>query len=188
MVQAYEDPFQELINSTLELNDGDEERMAGPNKKPVSKVELMVQSMMVMAASYKIITTLLPRAVYHLSNLPHIQHRLHSEIVDVMGDIVWGPWPPSPKGGYATAYLSQVINETLRIAPPFTRTSRMCTIPITLKGIPFEAGTIAVMPIYAIHHNPGFYEDPEMFDPEFCRGTKGSPRSDDLRTIRCRAS
>ncbi|KAH7694933.1 cytochrome P450 isoform 1 [Aphelenchoides avenae] len=163
MVQANDDLFQELINATLELNCADEEGMAGQNKKPISKMELMAPSMMVMAASYKTITTLLQCAAYHLSKLPHTQHRLHSEIVEIVGDDVY----VTPRHVAGMTYLSQVINETLRIAPPFTRTSRMCTIPITLKGIPFEAGTITVMHIYAIHHNPQFYEDPEKFDPEW---------------------
>ncbi|KAH7712549.1 cytochrome P450 isoform 1 [Aphelenchoides avenae] len=140
MLQAYDDLFQELINATLELNCANEVGMAGQNKKPISKVELIAQSMMVMAASYKTITTLL-----------HIACTVES----------WRSWHIA-----GMTYLSQVINKTLPIAPPFTRTSRMCTIPITLEGIPFEAGTIAVMPIYAIHHNPQFYEDPEKFDPE----------------------
>lgn len=70
-----------LLSPTIATKRGRPNR----RKKSISKVELTAQSMMVMAASYKTITTLLQCAVYHQSKLPNVQDRLHKEIMEVIG-------------------------------------------------------------------------------------------------------
>lgn len=67
-------------------------------------------------------------------------------------------------------YLDAVFNETLRMHPPATFTSRVCTEPITLefKGqkVAIEKGMNIYIPIYQLHYDPDIFEDPETFKPE----------------------
>ena len=67
-------------------------------------------------------------------------------------------------------YMDMVVSETLRKWPAAPVVDRNCTKPFTLeyddKKIDFEIGRNFYVPIYAIHHDPLYYENPEKFDPE----------------------
>jgi hypothetical protein len=68
---------------------------------------------------------------------------------------------PSPNlgPGYAPALNAQKISYIFR-------TNRVCTVPVTIKGVPFEPGCVFSVPIYAMHHNEEYYPDPFKFDPD----------------------
>lgn len=61
-----------------------------------------------------------------------------------------------------------IISETLRKYPPIGLLPRKCMedykIPDTNMTI--KEGTMLVIPIYHIHHDPEYYENPETFDPD----------------------
>ena len=59
------------------------------------------------------------------------------------------------------------VAETLRKYPPVQCLSRVCTKSYTLPGtnIVLDEGTALSVPVFAIHHDEQFYEDPEKFDP-----------------------
>jgi cytochrome P450 family 6 len=61
-----------------------------------------------------------------------------------------------------------LLTETLRLygpVPQLIRTaSRDYQIPNTNITIP--EGTLTMIPVYAIHHDPDIYPEPEKFDPE----------------------
>lgn len=58
--------------------------------------------------------------------------------------------------------------ETLRKYPPIPGAPRVCTKDYTIPGtnITVEAGTHFSIPIMGIHHDPEYYPNPEVFDPE----------------------
>lgn len=63
------------------------------------------------------------------------------------------------------------LSESLRIAPPVSLTTRICTNTTALtdyedKNITIEKGTMLLLPIYSIHHDPEIYTNPESFRPE----------------------
>nr|CAD7408533.1 unnamed protein product [Timema poppensis] len=58
--------------------------------------------------------------------------------------------------------------ETLRKYPSVSNLERRCTkeyvIPHT--DVTVEKGTLVMIPVYALHHDPDYFPDPEKFDPE----------------------
>lgn len=67
--------------------------------------------------------------------------------------------------GQDDAYLTAVINETLRVRPVLDSVFRKLTVPLELGGYRLPAGTI-VMPSIVLAHLSDAYEDPQEFRPE----------------------
>lgn len=73
---------------------------------------------------------------------------------------------------YTILYLFLFIHvETLRIAPPGFTSTKVCTERIELekydgKLVTIEKGTVVQIPSYSIHHDPDFYPNPNVFDPD----------------------
>ena len=65
--------------------------------------------------------------------------------------------------------LTAFVIETLRKNPVAPTTRRVCRSTYTLPGpqaITIDAGVQVFIPIYAIHHDPEYYPEPEKFLPE----------------------
>lgn len=71
------------------------------------------------------------------------------------------------KVNYHIPYLEATIKETLRISPPVTRLQRRVGVDgYKLGGVPLEKDTHVDLAVYAVHHSPEYYPDPEAFQPE----------------------
>ncbi|CAL1287237.1 unnamed protein product [Larinioides sclopetarius] len=64
--------------------------------------------------------------------------------------------------------LDAVISETLRMHPPIATLERSAVENYALRntGIVVEKGMRVMIPIYGMHYDPEFFEDPEIFNPE----------------------
>lgn len=58
--------------------------------------------------------------------------------------------------------------ETMRKYPPVQTLVRVCTkpFPVPGTGIDLDVGTAVLIPVYAIHHDPQYYPEPDTFDPD----------------------
>lgn len=58
--------------------------------------------------------------------------------------------------------------ETLRKYPPVQTLVRVCTKPFRVPGtdVDLDVGTAVLIPVYAIHHDPQYYPEPDAFRPE----------------------
>lgn len=70
-------------------------------------------------------------------------------------------------------YEFERFAETMRLYPPAVDTDRRCTedyhIPgnITTDGdYVMKKGEMIAVPIYGLHHDPAYFQNPEKFDPE----------------------
>ncbi len=63
-------------------------------------------------------------------------------------------------------YGWMVLQESLRLYPPAWIVSRMACTDHRLGPYPIPAGTLVIVCPYLIHRHPGFWSDPETFDPE----------------------
>uniref|UniRef100_A0A914DX68 Cytochrome P450 n=1 Tax=Acrobeloides nanus TaxID=290746 RepID=A0A914DX68_9BILA len=170
--KKHQDFFQLLINVVDELNqdeienkeDSDiiHEEIVKSKKKGLSKIELLGQAFIVLNAGYETTATTLQNIVYIIAKLPEIQEKMRDEIMEVIGDKAEIVYEDLSK----LKYINQVVQETLRMYPPAPRPTRLCTKPITVKGIRFEKNVSFSIPIYSVHYDENYYPDPYTFDPD----------------------
>ncbi|XP_011696000.1 PREDICTED: cytochrome P450 4C1-like [Wasmannia auropunctata] len=63
-------------------------------------------------------------------------------------------------------YLDRCIKETLRLYPSVFLISRISGEDVKLQPYVVPAGTIIQLHIYAVHRDPNFWPNPEVFDPD----------------------
>lgn len=63
-------------------------------------------------------------------------------------------------------YARMVLQEALRLRPPVWWIMRTCAEDDVIDGYRIPAGSMVVLPIYATHHHPNFWQEPEKFEPE----------------------
>lgn len=99
-------------------------------------------------------------ALHLLSLHPDVAGRVRAEIAAVAGNA-----PLAAEHVAQLAYTHQVVNETLRLYPSVPITSRTTSKTVELGGVTIPAGSVIILPIYAVHHHRGLWDQPEAFDP-----------------------
>ncbi len=61
--------------------------------------------------------------------------------------------------------LEGAISEALRLYPPVWLISRKATVDDTIEGYAVPAGTLICVSPYLLHRHPGYWDEPEQFDP-----------------------
>jgi cytochrome P450 len=65
----------------------------------------------------------------------------------------------------AAASASDIVDEALRLYPPFYLLARHAAEPIALRGAPIPAGTTVLVSPYLAHRDPRSFADPDTFAP-----------------------
>jgi cytochrome P450 len=111
-------------------------------------------------AGYDTTALALTWTLYLVSQSPAWEARMREEI-----DAVVGSGPVTAAHASKLVTVQQVLNESLRLYP---------TAPVILRDFPqgaeiggtvIPAGTVGIIPIYAIHRHRSFWSDPDRFDP-----------------------
>ncbi|XP_033751854.1 cytochrome P450 3A8-like [Pecten maximus] len=131
------------------------------SRKSITFDEILGNAEIFFFGGYETTTIALSMASYYLAVHPEYQDKLRQEISDKIGSS-----PLTYENIREVDYLEMVINETLRINPPFTFTDRVCLKDTVVNGVKIPAGMNISIPIYCIHHDPDNWEDPEKFIPE----------------------
>ncbi len=63
-------------------------------------------------------------------------------------------------------FTKQVIEETLRLYPPFAMIARTAQAADELMGVEIQAGDTVVIPIYSLHRSRRLWKDPDAFRPD----------------------
>lgn len=112
-------------------------------------------------------------AWYELSRHPDVERRLHAEVDSVLGDD-----PIGVEDVERLTYTRMVIDETLRLHPPFWFENRNVAKEVELGGQTLPAGSTVAFSRYSLHRHPAFWRQPERFDPErFEPGAEENKRS-----------
>jgi cytochrome P450 len=110
---------------------------------------------------------------YELARNPQVEQRLHDELDRVLGDR-----PLSLADIEQLTYTRMVIDETLRLHPPFWFENRNVVRDVELGGVRLPAGTMVLFSRHALHRHPDFWADPQRFDPQrFAPGEEENARS-----------
>lgn len=134
-------------------------------QKGYTETDFMQEIHLLMVAGSDTISITIAACFYYLSRNPDCLQRLQDEIrqhFDDVNKITSGATLSDCR------YLRAVIDETMRIAPP-------AGVPLPreiigdgaiINGQRIPAGTILGTAIYALHHSPEYFTDPESFNPE----------------------
>ncbi|KAJ3637984.1 hypothetical protein MTP99_001399 [Tenebrio molitor] len=114
--------------------------------------------------------------LYELASNPEAQTKLREEIVKAFDENEKLPYEELQM----MPYLDAVLNESLRLHPPLGSLNKMCTESYTYvprdndvikKPVIIEAGTPVILPVYGLHRDPKYFDDPNSFKPERFIGT-----------------
>jgi enediyne biosynthesis protein E7 len=109
---------------------------------------------------------------YLLSRHPDVERRLRAQVLAVLGDR-----DPTAADVPKLGYVTQVVQEAMRLYPPAWVIEREALAEDQLGGYRIPAGaTVAVSP-YVLHRHPDFWTNPEGFDPD-----RFSPRETEGRS------
>lgn len=139
--------------------------MAETNEFQVPKLNLQeaaANSFVFFEAGYETTSTLLGYMAHVLVSYPEVQEQLRDEINDL--------WNKDGQLGYNTMqlpYLDAVMSECLRIYPPITGfITRQASNDFKYKDITIPKGTAISVSTLILHHDPDYWKEPELFDPE----------------------
>ena len=119
------------------------------------------ESMQLLVAGHETSSNALSWTLYLLSKHPDCVERIRDEFDCVLADKPLG-FSDVPKFEFTT----QVINEALRLYPPFWMVDRMALADDRAGDVDIPRGSTVVVFIYGTHHSPRYWENPESFDPE----------------------
>lgn len=146
----------DLLNFIISLKD----------KKNSSDIESAAHGVTFFLNGFETSSIALCYTLYELSINMNVQEKLRNEIVNACDE----NQEISIENLLNLPYLDQVFYEVLRLHPPLVYTSRVCNDDIELK---FEnekqlivKGTNIWIPIYSIHRDPEYFENPNEFHPE----------------------
>ncbi|ODR24943.1 bifunctional cytochrome P450/NADPH--P450 reductase [Mycolicibacterium porcinum] len=123
------------------------------------------QIMTFMIAGQDTTSTLMPTALYSIVKNPAVLHRACLEV-----DAVFGPdddhVPAFDEIGKLT-YIRQIVDETLRLSPPVREFDRMALADTVFGGTyPVRRGEIVTVTTSALHRQPEWGDNVDIFDPD----------------------
>jgi len=134
----------------------DEETGQGMNDRQVRD-----EVMTLLNAGHETTANALVWTWYLLSQHPEVERRLYDELDQVLAGN-----PPTIEHLPDLKYTRMVLEESLRLYPPFCVISRKAIADDELGGYHIPANSMILVSPYATQHHPDFWPDPERFDPE----------------------
>ena len=143
----------DLLTALLNAQDEDGSRMTDR--------QLRDEAMTIVLAGHETTALALSWAWYLLSQHAEARARLHAELDSVLGDR-----PPVVADAAKLKYAEAVILESMRLYPPIYGIGRESVEACTIGGHALAArSSVYIMP-WIIHHDPRFFDAPEVFRPE----------------------
>lgn len=162
--RRHEQPGNDLLQTLMDARYADGEGM--------SDELILSESMQLLVAGHETSSNGLSWLLYLLSSRPECLERVRQEFDAVLGDA-----PLSHADVPKFEYVTQVIQEALRLYPPFWMIDRMAVADDRVGDVFIPAGSMVIVYVYGAHHAPRYWQDPETFDTD--RFVKGSEK---LRT------
>jgi len=128
--------------------------------EPMSEKQLIDNLVTFLAAGHETTAKALTWTLYLLARAPEWQERILAEI-----DAVVGREPVSAEHLERLPVTRAVLKEAMRLYPPAPIMTRLAAQDMTLGPATIKAGTLIVIPIFAVHRHRKLWEDPDRFDP-----------------------
>jgi cytochrome P450 len=126
----------------------------------MSSEDLVFNMQFFIVAGHETTALALAWALYLLANSPRQQERARQEARAQLGTRAAGA---ADLG--AMAFITQVLEETMRLYPPVGLLARTVLAQDELCGRAIKPGDILFLPIWALHRHEMWWESPERFDP-----------------------
>jgi cytochrome P450 len=126
----------------------------------MSERQLRDEVTSVLVAGYETTAVAMTWMFYAISQNPEVERRMHEEIDAVMSD---APFDPAlmPR----LEYTQMVIQESLRLYPPFWAMTRQAVADDVVGGYRIPAKALVVVSPYVTQRHPKLWENPDRFDP-----------------------
>ncbi len=129
---------------------------------------ILSESMQLLVAGHETSSNALSWMLYLMSSRPDCLERVRQEFKDALGDAPLGH-ADLPKFVYTT----QVIQEALRLYPPFWMVDREAIADDRVGDVEIPAGSMVIVHVHGAHHAPKHWQDPEAFDTDrFMKGNE----------------
>jgi cytochrome P450 len=126
-----------------------------------SPVRIRDSVLMTMLAAHHTTGVAISWTLYLLAQHPAVAARVAAEVDRVLGERA----APEYADLKELTYLDAVLKETMRLYPPGPYGAREATEDVALGRYTVPAGTVIFYPFWAVHMNPEYWPDPEVFDP-----------------------
>jgi cytochrome P450 len=130
-------------------------------ESPMSERELIDELMTLIVAGHETTASGLNFAWYLLSQHPEVESRVHAEI-----DAVCPARPQGMEHLQSLTYTRKFLDEVLRLYPPGWLLSRRSIEADSLGGFRLPARTEVVLPLFLVHRDARFWQDPQAFCPD----------------------
>jgi cytochrome P450 len=155
-----QEPGNDLLQNLMDARYSDGEGM--------SDELVLSESMQLLVAGHETSSNGLSWLLYLLSKHPECLERVRQEFDSVLGDA-----PLTHADVPKFEFTTQVIQEGLRLYPPFWMIDREAVADDRVGDIEIPRGSTVIVYVYGAHHAPRYWESPESFDPErFVKGTE----------------
>jgi cytochrome P450 len=159
--RRHQEPGHDLLQTLMDARYADGEGM--PDELVLS------ESMQLLVAGHETSSNGLSWLLYLLSSRPDCLEKIRQEFDSVLGDA-----PLSYTDVPRFEFTTQVIQEALRLYPPFWMVDRMAVADDRVGDLEIPRGSTVIVFVYGAHHAPRYWQDPERFDPE--RFTKANEK------------
>jgi cytochrome P450 len=167
-LKVFDDCMYELIRERLESGkpQGDLLDMLLAQKNPqtgemVSMRELRDDLMTILIAGHETTAMAIAWSCAMISRNPILRHMLRAEV-----DAVLGGRLPTLADLPKLEFTGMIVEEALRLYPPFWSISRKALADDALGDYRIPAGSTLMLCPYVTHRNPRYWKNPEAFDPQ----------------------
>ncbi len=151
--RRHQEPGHDLLQTLMDARYSDGQGM--------SDELVLSESMQLLVAGHETSSNGLSWLLYLLSSHPECLERVRQEFDSVLGDA-----PLSHADVPKFEFTTQVIQEALRLYPPFWMIDREAVADDRAGDIEIPRGSTVIVYVYGAHHAPRYWERPESFEPE----------------------
>ncbi len=148
-----QEPGDDLLQTLMDARYSDGEGM--------SDELVLSESMQLLVAGHETSSNALSWMLYLLSSRPDCLEKIRQEFDAVLGDA-----PLNYNDVPRFEFTSQVIQEALRLYPPFWMIDRMAVADDLAGDVPIPSGSMVIVFVYGAHHAAKYWPSPDSFDPE----------------------
>jgi cytochrome P450 len=138
----------------------------------LSERELLDELLTLIVAGHETTASSLNLAWFLMSQHPEAESRVHAEV-----DTVRTGRLQSIEDLTALTYTRRFLDEVLRLYPPGWALSRRSIEADSLGGFRLPARTEVLLPLFLVHRDERFWQDPEAFCPDRFTSNTQSERS-----------